>query len=185
MNAVFLSFESPAEPCWVNGLGALTTSGSFARSLAAVLMAVLRAPLSSVPDGTWKTIGFLPFCCGGNRSASRSVARWLSVPGRLRSLVVSAPTRPHRHHHRDGDHDPRDQHQQRVPGDPVTDPIEETRQGRPRAALIRPRTVGPVTRQPRHSARDRIRPPIRGKRPPSDPRGARPSPGAADCRTGA
>ena len=57
-------------------------------------MAVLRAPPSSVPESTWKTIGLLPFCCGGNLSASRSVARWLSVPGRLRSLVVSAPTRP-------------------------------------------------------------------------------------------
>ena len=37
-------------------------------------------------------IGLLPFCCGGNSLASRSVARWLSVPGRLRLLSVSAPT---------------------------------------------------------------------------------------------
>ena len=94
MNAVALSFESPAAPCWLKGLGALTTSGSFARSLAASEMAVFCAPPSSVPESTWNTIGLLPFCCGGKRSARTSVARWLSVPGRLWSLVVRAPTRP-------------------------------------------------------------------------------------------
>ena len=51
MNAVALSFEICAAPCWLNGLGALTTSGCLARAFAALPRAVLRAPLSSVPDG--------------------------------------------------------------------------------------------------------------------------------------
>src|SRR4051794_7082241 len=38
------------------------------------------------------TIGLAPFCCGGNSSCSRSLASWLPVPGRERSLLVTAPT---------------------------------------------------------------------------------------------
>ena len=92
MNAVALSFESPAAPCWLKGLGALTTSGSFARSLAALEMADFCAPASRVPEWTWNTIGLLPFCWGGKRSASTSVARWLSVPGSSRLFEVFEPS---------------------------------------------------------------------------------------------
>jgi hypothetical protein len=33
----------------------------------------------------------LPFCCGGKRSASRSIATWLSVPGSSRLSLVLLP----------------------------------------------------------------------------------------------
>ncbi len=44
------------------------------------------------PGGMLKTIGLAPFCCGGNFSCRRSLASWLPVPGRERSLLVRAPT---------------------------------------------------------------------------------------------
>ena len=75
------------------GFGALTTWGCSWRAFAAFAIAVLRASVSIFPVSAWKTTGLLPFCWGGNLAARRSVARWLSVPGRVRSLVVSAPMR--------------------------------------------------------------------------------------------
>jgi len=45
----------------------------------------------SLPDEMSKTIGFAPFCWGGNFSSSRSLASWLPVPGSERSLLVSEP----------------------------------------------------------------------------------------------
>jgi hypothetical protein len=48
----------------------------------------------SLPEVTAKTIGFVPFCCGGKRSCSRSVASWLPVPGRDTLLLVRAPSLP-------------------------------------------------------------------------------------------
>jgi hypothetical protein len=62
-------------------------------ALAAWLIAFALSLSESFPDSTWKTIGLLPFCWGGKRSARTSVAFWLFVPGRLRSLLVSAPMR--------------------------------------------------------------------------------------------
>ena len=41
MNAIRSSFESCAAPFWLNGLGALTTSGYFARAAAEALIAFL------------------------------------------------------------------------------------------------------------------------------------------------
>ena len=43
------------------------------------------------PDAAWKTIGLVPFCWGGNRSARRSAAAWLSVPGSRRLSLVFEP----------------------------------------------------------------------------------------------
>ena len=96
MKAVLPSLESCPVPCWLKGLGALTTSCVLARAAADLLTASLYVASLSLPDGARKTIGFLPFCWGGNFSARTSVAAWLSVPGRLRSLVVFAPNRPTR-----------------------------------------------------------------------------------------
>ena len=93
MNAIRPLFESWAAPSWLKGFTALTTCGTLRIAVAAALIAFwLVPPSSSFPVAVEKTIGLLPFCCGGNCSASRSVARWLSVPGRLWSLDVSAPT---------------------------------------------------------------------------------------------
>ena len=91
MKAIVPSFESCAAPCWLKGLGALTTSAVFASAAAELLTASLYLASLNLPDGARNTIGFLPFCCGGNFSARTSVAAWLSVPGRVRSFVVVAP----------------------------------------------------------------------------------------------
>jgi hypothetical protein len=43
-------------------------------ALAAWLIAFALSLSESFPDSTWKTIGLLPFCWGGKRSARTSVA---------------------------------------------------------------------------------------------------------------
>ncbi len=77
----------------LNGLGALTTSGIPWIAFAAWLIAFSLSLSVIFPESTWKTIGLVPFCWGGNWSARRSVAFWLPVPGRSTLLLVSAPTR--------------------------------------------------------------------------------------------
>ena len=94
MKAVVLSFETWAAPSWLKGLVAVTMSGRARRALRESRIACLLAASVTVPDVVWKMTGFEPFCCGGKRAARRSVARWLSVPGSVRLLLVSAPTRP-------------------------------------------------------------------------------------------
>ena len=93
MKAIRPFLETCAAPCWLKGLIAFTTWGTLRIAVAASLIAFwFVPPSSSFPVGVEKTIGLRPFCCGGNSAASRSVARWLSVPGRLLLLDVSAPT---------------------------------------------------------------------------------------------
>ena len=93
MKAVFSSSETVPVAWSPKGLGALTTSGRPWIAFAAWLIAFSLSLAVSLPESTWKTIGFWPFCWGGKRSASRSVAFWLPVPGRSTLLLVSAPTR--------------------------------------------------------------------------------------------
>jgi hypothetical protein len=54
-------------------------------------IACLFAASVTLPLETWKTIGLEPFCCGGKRDASRSLAAWLSAPGSRRSSLVFDP----------------------------------------------------------------------------------------------
>ena len=92
--AVCLSSLICACPCWLNGLVALKTCGSCLAALNDSWIACLFSGSVTFPfpSGEKKTIGFLPFCWGGKRFASRSVAAWLSVPGSSRLLEVLAPT---------------------------------------------------------------------------------------------
>jgi hypothetical protein len=92
VNAVVASLLTSPEAALANGSGAEATCGALASALYEDSTACLLAVSVILPLVTWKTTGLLPFCWGGKRLASRSVARWLSVPGRLRSLLVSAPT---------------------------------------------------------------------------------------------
>ena len=89
-----LSFAICAAPFWLKGLGALTTSGCFCEVLGRGVDGRLRGPRVDRPGrrrGRRRALAVLLRRELG--LASRSVARWLSVPGRVRSLVVSAPTR--------------------------------------------------------------------------------------------
>jgi hypothetical protein len=90
VKAVVASLLTSPEAALANGSGAEATCGALASALYEDSTACLLAASVILPLVTWKTIGLLPFCCGGKRLASRSVACWLSVPGRLRSLLVSA-----------------------------------------------------------------------------------------------
>jgi hypothetical protein len=91
MSAVCLSLLICEAPCWLNGSVALATCGSFTIAWWESSIACLFVESVTWPVSTWKTIGLLPFCCGGKRSASRSVAAWLSVPGSSRLLLVLLP----------------------------------------------------------------------------------------------
>ena len=90
--AVCLSLLICAWPSWLNGEVALLVSGSASIRLNDPSIACLFLESVTFPVFVWKTIGFLPFCWGGKRSASTSVAAWLSVPGSSRLLLVFAPT---------------------------------------------------------------------------------------------
>jgi hypothetical protein len=92
VNAVVASLLTRPEAALANGSGAEATWGALASALSADSTACLLAVSVILPLATWKTNGLLPFCWGGNRLARRSVACRLSVPGRRRSLLVSAPT---------------------------------------------------------------------------------------------
>ena len=75
-------------PALDSGLVASRTSGS--RLNAVTVSSIGCANLSSVsfaPFGAASTTGFVPLACEGKRAVSRSVARWLSVPGQ-REVVV-------------------------------------------------------------------------------------------------
>ena len=92
MNAVRLSSAICAAPFLPKGLGALATWGRASIAQCERWIAALLSASVTLPAGGWKTIGLLPFCCGGKRSASRSVAAWLSVPGSSRLLEVLPPS---------------------------------------------------------------------------------------------
>ncbi len=78
-------------PSLLTGLVTLATCADFFSAETDDLTAALFAWSVSLPLSTWKTIGLVPFCCGGNRFSSRSWTSWLPVPGRSRSLLVSEP----------------------------------------------------------------------------------------------
>ena len=81
-------------PLWLKGSTALATCGSsFTREYEASIACLLSESVTFSPTGAWKTSGLLPFCRGGNWAASRLLAAWLSVPGRLRLSLVFAPMR--------------------------------------------------------------------------------------------
>ena len=81
-------------PLWLKGSTALATCGSFfTREYEASIACLLSESVTFSPTGAWKTSGLLPFCRGGNWAASRLLAAWLSVPGRLRLSLVLAPIR--------------------------------------------------------------------------------------------
>jgi hypothetical protein len=91
MNAVVLSLLICAAPRWLNGSTAATTCGSFFTRSKDAWIACFAWASVTLPVRARKTSGLLPFCCGGKREASRSDAAWLSVPGRLRLLLVLLP----------------------------------------------------------------------------------------------
>ena len=78
-----------------NGLVTLVTCGTAFIRRTVASMARLAAGSSSVPAAAWNTTGLWPFCCGGNSLARKSVAAWVSVPGRVMSLDVRAPSSTH------------------------------------------------------------------------------------------
>ena len=91
MKAVCPSLLICAAPCRPNGSVALATWGTlFTRAKDASIACFAPASVT-FPVSVRKTSGLLPFCCGGKRAASRSVAAWLSVPGSRRLLLVLLP----------------------------------------------------------------------------------------------
>ncbi len=91
MKAVFLSLLICGAPCWEKGSTTLATCGSVFTCLYAASIACLFFASVTFPFWVWKMSGLPPFCWGGNRVASRSVAAWLLVPGRSRLLLVLLP----------------------------------------------------------------------------------------------
>ena len=110
---------------WRSGSGALYTSGIFRIAVTDCWIAVALAPSVTAPVATWKTIGLAPFCCGGNSSASRSVASWLPVPGRLRSLFVCSADPRDQHADPRCRHDPHGENQEPVARGETAEAIEE------------------------------------------------------------
>src|SRR5436190_3255341 len=91
MNAVCLSLLICAAPCRLNGSTVAATYGSFLTRRYDSSIACFCDGSVTLPARVWKTSGLLPFCCGGKRAVSRSVAAWLSVPGNFRLLLVLLP----------------------------------------------------------------------------------------------
>ena len=120
MNAVCASAEICEALRLPNGLGAVSTWGRARIAARESLIACIRGWSVTLPTPVWKTIGFAPFCCGGKRSARRSDAAWLSVPGRSRlfdvlppSVRIRNPTTTRR-----STHAPRTTHRLRAANDP-------------------------------------------------------------------
>lgn len=84
--------ETSPREFWPYGLGAWVTCGTLAMAFTAAMIAVLFPYEFTVPDDTLNTMGLVPFWVGGKSAASTLVVSWLCVPGRLWSLMLSAPT---------------------------------------------------------------------------------------------
>ena len=82
-----------AAPSVDSGLVAERTSGSLrsAETVALIPSAYL-ASVTFVPFGALSVTGAVPFAWSGSWASRRSVAFWLSVPGRLRLSLRSEPT---------------------------------------------------------------------------------------------
>src|SRR6478672_3988923 len=92
MYATLPSFETCALPALVNGPTADWTAGSLVYASYALVIALLYLlSLTLPPDGATNTMGTAPFACVGKRCESRSVADWLSVPGRVRLSARLSP----------------------------------------------------------------------------------------------
>ena len=92
MNAVRLSLEICPAPRCENGLCAEKVSGrAFIALNESWIACLLSESVTFSPPGARKTIGFWPFCWGLKRSASRSDASWLPVPGSSRLFEVFDP----------------------------------------------------------------------------------------------
>ena len=72
-------------------------------------------------------MGLEPFCCGGKLRASRSTARWLSVPGK--GLVIGGLGAEGVHAAAAGDdgHHPHQDDHERMPGLGDPQPVEQLR----------------------------------------------------------